>query len=54
VATACHLANIALRLGRTVKWDANKEDVLNDREASQYLVRPYRKPWDRVLRSLQS
>ena len=51
--TACHLANISLRLGRKLRWDADKEDITGDREASAYLVRPYRKPWDEVLRSFK-
>ena len=51
-ATACHLANISLRLGRKLKWDAAREQILDDADASKYLVRPYRKPWDEVLRSL--
>jgi hypothetical protein len=49
--TACHLANISLRLdGRTIRWDAAREEVVGDAEASKWLVRPYRKPWDEVLR----
>src|ERR1035441_1202636 len=50
-AVACHLANISLRLGRKIHWDAEKEEITGDREASALLVRPYRKPWDEVLRS---
>jgi hypothetical protein len=50
-AVACHLANISLRLGRKVRWDAEKEEIVGDREASAMLVRPYSKPWDEVLRS---
>ena len=50
VATACHLANISLRTGRKIRWDPEKEQILGDREASAYLERPYRKPWDEVLR----
>ncbi len=53
VATACHLANISLRLGRMVRWDPVKEDIIGDREASAMLVRPYRKPWDDALASLK-
>jgi predicted dehydrogenase len=50
---ACHLANISLRLGgRKLRWDAEKEDFVGDREASAMLVRPYRSPWDNELRSL--
>ncbi|HUK19451.1 MAG TPA: Gfo/Idh/MocA family oxidoreductase [Bryobacteraceae bacterium] len=49
--TACHLANISLRLGgRGIRWDAEREEIVDDREASTYLMRPYRKPWDEVLR----
>jgi predicted dehydrogenase len=51
-ATACHLANISLRLGRKVRWDAEKEEIIGDTEASAQLVRPYRKPWDDVLKNL--
>ena len=53
-ATACHLANISLRLGRKLSWDPSKEEILGDREASAMLERPYRKPWDAVLRGLLS
>jgi len=52
VAVACHLANISLRTGRKVRWDGKTEQVLGDREAAAMLERPYRKPWDAVLRSL--
>ena len=52
VSTACHLANMSLRLGRPIRWDAAKEDIIGDRDASAHLVRPYRKPWDEVLKSL--
>jgi predicted dehydrogenase len=51
-ATTCHLANISLRVGRKIRWDVEKEQILDDREASTYLIRPYRKPWDQVLKSL--
>jgi predicted dehydrogenase len=50
--TACHLANISLRLNRKLRWDPDKEEIVGDREASSWLVRPYRKPWDDVLRSI--
>lgn len=52
-ATACHLANISLRTGRKLTWDPEKDEILGDREASQYLTRPYRRPWDEVLRSFK-
>jgi predicted dehydrogenase len=52
--TACHLANISLRVGRKIHWDPDKEEILGDAAASAMLVRPYRKPWDSVLRGLLS
>jgi predicted dehydrogenase len=52
VSTACHLANLSLRLGRKLRWDAAKEGVIGDAEASRMLVRPYRSPWDRELKAL--
>ena len=51
---ACHLSNISLKIGRKIRWDTEKEEIIGDREASQHLERPYRKPWDQVLRSLLS
>lgn len=53
VSIACHLANMSMKLGRALKWDAEKEEVIGDREANAMLVRPYRKPWDDVLRSFK-
>ena len=53
VSVACHLANLSLRLGRRIRWAPEKEEILGDREAAAQLVRPYRKPWDEVLKSLK-
>jgi predicted dehydrogenase len=52
VAVVCHLANISMRTGRKIRWDAAKEDIVGDPEASRMLVRSYRKPWDAELRAL--
>ncbi|MCC6343907.1 MAG: Gfo/Idh/MocA family oxidoreductase [Bryobacterales bacterium] len=53
ITTACHLANISLRLGgRSVRWDAVKETIIGDAEAAAMMRRPYRAPWDRVLEGL--
>ena len=41
----CILANNALQLGRSLKWDAAKQEVVGDAEANRLLHRPYRKPW---------
>jgi predicted dehydrogenase len=44
--TVCHLGNIAMRLGRKkLRWDAAKEEIVGDAEASKMLSRPYREPW---------
>jgi predicted dehydrogenase len=53
VTTACHLANLSMKLGRKLRWDPEKEEIIGDQEASSHLVRPYRKPWDDVLRSFK-
>jgi len=42
---SCILANIAMKLGRTLTWDAAKHQVVGDSEANQLLRRPYRQPW---------
>jgi myo-inositol 2-dehydrogenase / D-chiro-inositol 1-dehydrogenase len=47
----CHLANLALRLGRTLRWDDGKQDVVADPEASKLLTKEYRSPWDRELKA---
>src|SRR5207249_130611 len=52
VATVCHLANVSLRTGRKMRWDAEKEEIVGDAEAAGMLVRPYRKPWDAELRAM--
>lgn len=41
-----HLGNIALELGRDLRWDPDRETVLNDAKANELLDRPYRKPWN--------
>jgi len=42
---SCILANNALKLGRTLAWDPERQRVANDEEANRLLRRPYRKPW---------
>ena len=51
-AVACHLGNLSLRLGRSLRWDGKKQTVPGDAEADARLVRPYRAPWDRELKAL--
>ena len=52
VAVACHLANLSLRLGRSLKWDWKTNSVPGDAEANAALARPYRAPWDKELKAL--
>jgi predicted dehydrogenase len=43
--TSCILANMAMKLNRTLAWDPVKNEVKGDAEANRLLARPYRKPW---------
>jgi predicted dehydrogenase len=45
VSTVCHLANIAIKLGRKLKWDPESEQFVGDAEANKMLDRPRRDPW---------
>jgi predicted dehydrogenase len=40
-----HLANIAMLLGRKLKWDPQTERFPGDQEANRMLSRPMREPW---------
>jgi predicted dehydrogenase len=42
---SCILANMALKLGRTLTWDPEAGRVVGDDEANRLLRRPYREPW---------
>jgi hypothetical protein len=44
--TTCHLANIAIRLGRKLQWDPQKEDLVGDEEARKFLSREQRKGYE--------
>jgi len=45
-ASLCHLGVIAIRLGRKLNWNPAKEQFVGDDEASSWLARPMRKPYD--------
>jgi len=46
VSSVCHLANIAIQVGRKLKWDPEKEKFVGDAAANDLCrVRPMRKPW---------
>lgn len=40
------LGMLSLKLGRSVEWDGEKEEIPGDAQANQLLRRPYRKPWE--------
>jgi predicted dehydrogenase len=42
---ACILANISMGLGRSLRWDPVKGQVVGDDEANRLLRRAYRAPW---------
>jgi predicted dehydrogenase len=42
----CHLSNIAMRLGRELKWDPIKREVIGDDQANGFLAREYRKGFE--------
>lgn len=44
-ATMCHLGNLAIRLGRKLRWDPTGEEFVDDAEASGWIGKPYRSPW---------
>jgi predicted dehydrogenase len=50
VSIACLLANMSLKLGRSIRWDPEKEQVIGDKEAAAMCVKPYRAPWDKALK----
>jgi predicted dehydrogenase len=46
ISTACCiLANISMKLGRSLTWDENQQLVVHDDQANELLRRPYRAPW---------
>jgi predicted dehydrogenase len=44
--TTCHLANIAIRLGRRIEWDPVAQQVIGDPEAAQFQAREQRKGYE--------
>ena len=42
----CHLSNIAMRLGRELKWDPAKREIIGDAQASTFLSRESRKGYE--------
>jgi len=42
---SCILANVSMKLGRSLRWDSKAGQVAGDAEANALLRRPYRAPW---------
>jgi len=43
--TSCILANLSMKLGRTLAWDPIAGRIADDEDANRLLARPYRAPW---------
>ncbi len=44
--TTCHLANIAIRLGRKIEWNPETEQIINDKDAAKWIGREQRKGYE--------
>jgi predicted dehydrogenase len=44
-AVICHLLNISMQLGHKIKWDPEKDEVIDDLTAQAKLYRAMRGPW---------
>jgi predicted dehydrogenase len=42
----CHLANIAMRLGRALNWDPAKREIVGDAQANSFLARASREGYE--------
>jgi predicted dehydrogenase len=47
--STCHLANIAMRLGRNLKWDPEAEAIVGDDQAQSFVSREQRKGYEIVI-----
>jgi predicted dehydrogenase len=45
-AALCHMANIAMRVGRRLRFDAGNDRFIDDAEANTYLTKEYRKGYE--------
>jgi len=37
--------NVSWQVGRSVRWDGEKQQVVGDPEADALVTKPYRAPW---------
>lgn len=42
---SCILANLSMKLGRSLTWNPEAQQIVDDEEANSLLARPYRAPW---------
>ena len=42
---SCIIANLSMKLGRPLRYDPLKKEIVGDAEATRLLQRPYRQPW---------
>ena len=45
ISTICHIGNIAMKLSRKIRWDAQAEQFVGDDEANAMLRSRHRAPW---------
>ena len=43
--SCCILANLSMELGRSLRWDGERGQVIGDDEANRRLAREYRGAW---------
>jgi hypothetical protein len=43
--TAIHLANIAIRVGRKIRFDPQRDQIIGDEQANRLVNPPMRAPW---------
>jgi hypothetical protein len=42
---SCILANLSMKLNRSLRWDPQSQMIIGDDEANKLLSRPYRSPY---------
>ncbi len=47
--STCHLAGIAARLGRPIRWDPQQERIVDDPQAQSFIARERRKGFEIVV-----
>ena len=45
----CHMGDIGIRTGETLKWDPKKETIIGSEKAKKMMHRPMRAPFDKLI-----